>query len=60
MWAGGAFIIGFVVGAWATIIFLAAAWAVGFYIDKILWSRVRAAEKTIPLHSSAVIHLVRR
>lgn len=53
------FFLGVIVGIWSAIIIGCVSWAVGFYIDKLLWNRVRAAEKTIDPHSAAIIHLVR-
>jgi hypothetical protein len=49
------FAFGVLCGIWATIIVLIASWCAWFYRDRILWSRVRAAEKAAPADCDVVI-----
>lgn len=46
---------GFICGIWATVIVLIAAWAAWFYKDRLLWNKVRAAEKAAPPDCDVIV-----
>jgi hypothetical protein len=49
------FAFGVLCGIWLSVIVYIGAWAAWFYFDRILWSRIRAAEKAAPADCDVVI-----
>lgn len=49
------FVSGFWTGAFAGFILFVISWAAWYHRDKLIWGRVRAAEKAAPPHEAVIV-----